>query len=92
MCVLEGRCQGNPSQCRTLAQGCGTLTEREDDMTTATLARHSATKGDLETSVRLAMRRAKVTPEQLRQQAESGRFSSGRARIAWALVSELENS
>ncbi len=48
-----------------------------------------ATEDDLRVAVQRALEDAGVTFEELKSQAESGRFASLRARLAWMAVQDL---
>lgn len=48
-----------------------------------------ATKKDVAQAVRAALRELNLTPQQLREQARSGRFSSERARLVWAAIRDV---
>lgn len=50
---------------------------------------YEATDEDLTVAVKKALKRAKVTADELREQARTGRFKSEDARIAWLMVSDF---
>jgi len=55
----------------------------------ASVTIEQATDEDLRVAVSKALKRAKVTADELREQARTGRFKSEDARIAWLMISDF---